>query len=100
MTDKLKLDQESLTFRELADIEEKLGAPLDVLFEKSRALPMAALAWITKRRTDPGFTFDDALELGPADLELEESSPEVQSGVTGAPLAPSLEHGASIRSAS
>lgn len=95
---KLRLDQESLTFRELAEIEETLGAPLDVLFEHSRARPMAALAWIIRRREDPEFSFEDALDLGPGDLEMEESLPEVPSGATTAPRPKSPESGASTLS--
>lgn len=51
----------------------------------------AALACITKRRTDPDFTYEQALDLKTKDLDiisLEDDNPEARSGNTGVlPLA-------------
>lgn len=86
MTDraKVRIDQATLTFAELADIEETLGVSLSGLFESSQAKGMAALVWITVRRNDPAFTYDDALQYGPADLDNVDADPEALGAVNGA----------------
>lgn len=75
-TRKVVIDQASLTFAELADIEEQLGRSLSSLFETSQARGMAALVWITIRRTDPMFTYEQALQLGPSNIENLEVDPD------------------------
>jgi hypothetical protein len=81
---KVRIDQATLTFAELADIEEQLGTSLSDVFEKSQARGMAALVWITLRRDDPTFTYEQALQYGPGDLEEMTPDPEVQGAATGA----------------
>jgi len=83
---KVRIDQASLTFAELADIEEELGTSLSALFEKSQARGMAALVWITVRRTDPAFSFDDALQYGPGDLDNVDADPEALAANNGGAL--------------
>lgn len=84
--DKVVIDQATLTFAELADIEETIGLSLSDVFEKSQARGMAALVWITKRRDDASFTYEQALQYGPADVEnLEDTEgPEAPSANGGA----------------
>lgn len=83
--EKVIIDQSSLTFEELADIEETMGSSLSGLFESSQARAMAALVWITKRRTDPTFTFQQAMKFGPANIEnLDNEAPEAPGANGGA----------------
>jgi hypothetical protein len=74
--EKVLIDQASMTFADLADVEEQLGLSLSDLFEKSQARGMAALVWVTVRRTDPTFTFEQAMAYGPNDLEHVEADTE------------------------
>lgn len=95
---KVRLDQSSLTFADLADIEELLGASLSTLFEKSQARGMAALVWVTVRRTDPDFTLEQAMQYGPGDIENVDADPEVLGVTVGATPLVSLASGASLPS--
>jgi hypothetical protein len=81
---KVRIDQASLTFGELAEVEEVLGASLSDLFTRSQARGMAALVWITVRRTDPEFTFDAALQYGPNDIDTGDPDPVAPSVSDGA----------------
>jgi hypothetical protein len=83
--EKVLIDQATLTFADLADVEEQLGLSLSDLFEKSQARGMAALVWVTVRRHDPTFTFAQAMEYGPNDIEnVEADTPEVPGASDGA----------------
>jgi hypothetical protein len=83
--EKVLIDQASLTFADLADIEEQLGVSLSDLFEKSQARGMAALVWVTVRRTNPDFTFAEAMAYGPTDIEtVDDTDPEVPGVSDGA----------------
>jgi hypothetical protein len=93
---KVMIDQATLTFADLADIEEHLGVSLSALFEKSQARGMAALVWVTLRRTDPTFTFEQAMTYGPNDIEnLEDTDPEAPGANDGATPLRSLASGGS-----
>jgi hypothetical protein len=82
---KVLIDQATLTFADLAEIEEQLGVSLSDLFEKSQARGMAALVWVTVRRSEPTFTFAQAMEYGPNDIEtVEDTDPEVPGVSDGA----------------
>jgi hypothetical protein len=84
--EKVRIDQATLTFAELGDIEDELGASLSALFEKGQARAMAAIVWVTVRRNDPTFTYQQALQYGPADIEnTEDADPEAPSANDGAP---------------
>jgi len=67
---KLRVDQADVTLAELADIEEALGASLGVAFAQSSARAIAAVAWVTARRTDPTYTLAQALTLRMGDLDI------------------------------
>jgi hypothetical protein len=56
---------DTLTNREIADIEDILEMPLTKLAGDNARVGRsgAALAWIVKRREDPSFTFDQAMDL-------------------------------------
>jgi hypothetical protein len=95
---KVALDQATLTFAELADVEEQLGQSLSDIFEHSQARGMAALVWITVRRTDPTFTYEAALQYGPADIvDMGSPDPEAQGANDGATPLVSLASGTSTR---
>ena len=88
---KVLIDQASLTFADLADVEELLGLSLSDLFEKSQARGMAALVWVTVRRTDPTFTLEQAMEYGPNDIENVEADTEGEvPGVSDGAMPPRL----------
>lgn len=56
----LELNFESLTFGELCDIEDAVGAESASTLLGGKPSPKAVTAaiWIVKRRSDPGVTFD------------------------------------------
>lgn len=80
MTEKVRVDVSDMTLREMADATAAAG---DVEAAGGSFLQMAAMAWVVKRRTDPTFSFDDALALRMGDLDIVEQAPEVRSGVIG-----------------
>jgi hypothetical protein len=91
MTDrpKVRIDQESLTFAELADIEDATGQTFAALSTSSNGRMMAALVWVTVRRTDPAFTYAQALAYGPGDIEQVPDDPEAP-GANGGAKPPAL----------
>jgi hypothetical protein len=60
--DTLNFDINDLTINEIVEIEEITGLPFDSMgdSEKPKGRMLQALAWITKRRSDPSFTFEQA----------------------------------------
>ncbi|GAA0430928.1 hypothetical protein [Streptomyces luteireticuli] len=71
----LSLDLDSLTIDEIDTIEEITGAPLDALGKPGakRGPMLRAMAVVIKRRTDPGFSIEDA---GPLQIKLKPSAPD------------------------
>ena len=63
--DVLDVDISELTVGEIIEIEELTGMPLDALgqADKPKGKMLAALAFVSKRRDNPKFTWEDALEL-------------------------------------
>lgn len=61
---------ESLTLGEVAKVEELGKAPITNLGseDKPQGLLMAALAFVIKRREDPKFTFNDAMNMSYEDI--------------------------------
>ena len=96
---KVRLDQDSITFRELAAIEEELGVSLSSLFETSQARGPRPSSGSRSVRDDPSFTYDQALDLGPGILEQSTPDPEVPSVANGDAPPSSPERGDSIRTA-
>ena len=62
---------QKLTLGEVAAVEEMSGRAITDIGEPGVPLAkfMAAVAWVFKRRTDPNFTFDQALNLSMEDLD-------------------------------
>ena len=60
--DVLDLDISSLTISEIVEVEELTGMPLDSLGQpdKPKGKMLQALAYITKKRDNPDFTFEMA----------------------------------------
>ena len=58
----LDIDISDLTIAEVVEIEALTGQPLDALGQpdKPKGLMLQALAYISKRRDDPSFTFEQA----------------------------------------
>ena len=58
----LNLDVSDLTIAEIVEIEERTGLPLDSLgqADKPKGKMLQALAFVSKRRTNPDFTWEDA----------------------------------------
>lgn len=84
--EKVLIDQATMTFADLAAVEEETGMSLSELFEKSQARGMAALVWVTVRRTQEAFTLAEAMQYGPGDIEnIGDDSPEVPGASDGAP---------------
>jgi hypothetical protein len=56
------IDINSLTIAEVVEIEDRTGMPLDALgqSDKPKGRMLQALAYITKRREDPEFTWEMA----------------------------------------
>ena len=68
MTDAAELfnvDINSLTIAEVVEIEDRTGMPLDALgqADKPKGKMLQALAYISKRRDNPEFTWEMAGEL-------------------------------------
>jgi hypothetical protein len=85
MTDeKVTLDFESLTYQELADIEQHCGRPFaQVLSDLGRGpvKDTAVLSWVIHRRTDPELTLDDVMgraavpDIGSIEFTVSEPDP-------------------------
>ena len=62
--DHYTVDINSLTIAEVVEIEDRTGMPLDALgqADKPKGRMLQALAWISKRREDPDFTWEMAGE--------------------------------------
>jgi hypothetical protein len=60
--DVLNIDINDLTIAEVVEIEDLTGMPLDALgqADKPKGRMLQALAFISKRRDNPDFTFEDA----------------------------------------
>ena len=60
--DVLNIDINDLTIAEVVEIEDLTGMPLDALgqADKPKGRMLQALAYISKRRDNPDFTFEDA----------------------------------------
>ena len=56
------IDINSLTIAEVVEIEDRTGMPMDALgqSDKPKGRMLQALAYITKRREDPEFTWEMA----------------------------------------
>ena len=67
---RLRVDQSELTLGELADIEDALGCSLATAFDRSTARAIAALVWVTRKRTVPDFTLADALTMRMDQLDI------------------------------
>ena len=59
------IDINSLTIAEVVEIEDRTGLPLDALgqADKPKGRMLQALAYISKRRDNPDFTWEMAGEL-------------------------------------
>jgi len=79
--DVMTIDLDDLTIGEVIEIEDLTGLPLDALqdttMKKGRVLQ--AMAFISRRRVDPDFTFEDAANLK---LNMAEPDPTNGSGPT------------------
>lgn len=63
--DVLEVNLNQLKVREIEDLEEAIGASIEVAFAAGapRGRALRALAWIVKRRENPDFTLEEAGEL-------------------------------------
>jgi hypothetical protein len=68
LLDVLSVDLDHLTVGEIEEIEERTGQPIDDIQElgTSRAKKgklLRALAYVMRKRSDPGFTWEDSANL-------------------------------------
>jgi hypothetical protein len=90
---KIVVDASELTLREMAELSAVAG---DFEAPGSNFRFTAALAWAMKRRTDPDFTFEQALDLKMGDLDIVgEADPEVLAANIGGKPPASVEPGPS-----
>ena len=77
--DVLNIDISDLTIAEVVEIEALTGQPLDALGQpdKPKGLMLQALAYITKKRDNPEFTFEDA---GALKISTTSSKPDPTDG--------------------
>ena len=63
--DHFNIDINDLTIAEVVEIEDRTGMPLDALgqADKPKGRMLQALAYISKRREDPDFTWEMAGDL-------------------------------------
>ena len=61
----MNIDISELPIAEIVEIEDLTGLPLDALGQdhQPKGRMLQALAYISKRRTDPSFTFEQAAAL-------------------------------------
>jgi hypothetical protein len=92
MSDKLQVNMDDLTFRELDQIRKLAGAPLEELMAgEDQALGLVAIVCVMQRRTIPDFSLDDAWEMRVADVDMVTADPLV--GTNGDTPRPSPESG-------
>lgn len=75
----LDLSVDDLSLGDCIDVEEVTGQPAFAIFAAAQAgtmtaKAMAALVWVTKRQTDPTFTFEDAKAVKVSSLGGEDAS--------------------------
>ena len=72
--DTLEFNLDDLTIAEICEIEELTGQPFDALNDptKPKGKMLQAMAFISKRRANPDFTFEDA-----GDIKISLNSDEV-----------------------
>lgn len=90
---KLRVDMAELTLGELADAAELLDAPLyEIMQGKGQPRAIAAMICVLQRRTDPGYTLEQALALKMADVDIvaPDADPKDIAGTNGGglPLSP------------
>jgi hypothetical protein len=75
--DVMTIDLDDLTIGEVIEIEDLTGLPLDALQDTTlpKGRTLQAMAFISRRRVDPDFTFEDA-----ANLKLNMASPDPTEG--------------------
>jgi hypothetical protein len=79
----LDLDVDDLSLGDCIDVEEITGEPAFVTFAAAQtgqmtAKAMAALVWVSKRKADPTFTFEDAKQIKVASLSTEDDAGQTQ----------------------
>jgi hypothetical protein len=96
----LRVEMDDLTLGELDRVAEMLGVPIDgVMQGTGQFRALAALATVVRQRTDPAYTFDEALTLKLGDIDLVAEQPPESVADDGSAPPPSAESGASIPSA-
>lgn len=79
--ERLRVDASALTLAEHAEAAQAMsdytGKPGESFYQ------LAALAWIVRRRTEPDYTYADALTLTMADLELVTDAGEASAADNG-----------------
>ena len=82
MTERLRVEMDDLTLAELDQVAEMLDSEqLDQAMQgKGQFRAMAAIAAVVQRRTDPTFTYEQALQMKLGQIELVEPDPEGGSG--------------------
>lgn len=65
------MDVSQLTLGEVAKVEELSGLSISAIADddKPKGLALAALAFVARRRVEPGFAWNDALDLTFADAQ-------------------------------
>jgi len=81
MNEKIMVDVSKLTLGDMAEAADVAGDPERPGYNFRQA---AALAWVSRRQTDPTFTYDDALRLRNDEFEVVEQPPEVPGAANGA----------------
>ena len=76
----INIDISDLTIAEVVEIEDLTGLPLDALGQENqpKGRMLQALAFISKRRDDPSFTFEDAgaLKISTTSSKPDPTEPE------------------------
>lgn len=72
MSEPMNIDPEDLTLREVDELETLLGTGIDTAFGagQPKAMAIAAIVWITKRRENPELALDDVLDMNLRDVNL------------------------------
>jgi hypothetical protein len=65
---KVRVDMAAITLGDLVEIEELTGKPVGEVLASAKGI--AAAAYVLHRRDDPAFTYEQALALPMADLDI------------------------------
>lgn len=78
--DSVVIDLDALTLADLEELEEKFNKSAGELMREMRTSTLRFLVYLSKRRTDPSYTYDDTANLTMSQVRMGEVDPTGGSG--------------------